>query len=108
MQDTQPSDSTAWIRISRFCPPLGRAAEVLLGVSRNILSRRAGFQRIMGGFAAPFIAAAAWPPPCLRRVRAREEPAFIKGSRALLDEKMLGYEVTVFPMVPLTSQADPD
>jgi DNA-binding Lrp family transcriptional regulator len=47
-------------------------------------------------------------PPCLRRVRALEEAGFIKGYRALLDEKMLGYEVTVFAMVHLTSQADPD
>src|ERR1700756_5713714 len=47
-------------------------------------------------------------PPCLRRVRALEEAGFIKGYRALLDEKRLGYEVTVFAMVPLTSQADTD
>ena len=30
------------------------------------------------------------------------------GYRALLDEKLLGYEVTVFAMVHLSSQADPD
>src|SRR5690349_4137197 len=47
-------------------------------------------------------------PPCLRRVRALEEAGFIKGYRALLDEKHLGYEVTVFAMVHLTSQAEPD
>jgi len=47
-------------------------------------------------------------PPCLRRVRALEEAGFIKGYRALLDEKLLGYEVTVFAMVHLTSQAEPD
>src|SRR6266545_4810286 len=47
-------------------------------------------------------------PPCLRRVRALEEAGFIKGYRALLDEKRLGYEVTVFAMVHLTSQAEPD
>ena len=35
-------------------------------------------------------------PPCLRRVRALEEAGYIKGYRALLDEKQLGYEVTVF------------
>ena len=33
-------------------------------------------------------------PPCLRRVRSLEEAGFIKGYRALLDEKSLGYEVT--------------
>ena len=47
-------------------------------------------------------------PPCLRRVRALEEAGYIKGYRALLDEKMLGYEVTVFAMVHLASQAEAD
>src|SRR5262249_37348806 len=47
-------------------------------------------------------------PPCLRRVRALEEAGYIKGYRALLDEKLLGYEVTVFAMVHLSSQADAD
>ncbi len=47
-------------------------------------------------------------PPCLRRVRALEEAGFIKGYRGLLDEKLLGYEVTVFAMVHLNSQADAD
>ncbi len=47
-------------------------------------------------------------PPCLRRTRSLEEAGYIKGYRALLDEKLLGYEVTVFAMVHLSSQADPD
>jgi len=47
-------------------------------------------------------------PPCLRRVRALEEAGYIKGYRALLDEKKLGYEVTVFAMVHLTSQTEAD
>ena len=47
-------------------------------------------------------------PPCLRRVRALKEAGYIKSYRALLDEKLLGYEVTVFAMVHLTSQADAD
>src|ERR1700726_2165357 len=47
-------------------------------------------------------------PPCLRRVRALEEAGYIKGYRALLDEKLLGYEVTVFAMVHLASQAEAD
>ena len=38
-------------------------------------------------------------PPCLRRVRALEEAGYIRGYRALLDEKRLGYEVTVFALV---------
>jgi len=47
-------------------------------------------------------------PPCLRRMRALEEAGFIKGYRALLDEKLLGYEVAVFAMVHLASQAEAD
>src|SRR5690242_12687285 len=47
-------------------------------------------------------------PPCLRRVRSLEEAGYIKGYRALLDEKLLGYEVTVFAMVHLSSQAESD
>ena len=47
-------------------------------------------------------------PPCLRRVRALEEAGYIKGYRALLDEKKLGYEIAVFAMVHLASQAEPD
>ncbi|MBI3436443.1 MAG: Lrp/AsnC family transcriptional regulator [Proteobacteria bacterium] len=47
-------------------------------------------------------------PPCLRRVRALEEAGYIKGYRALLDEKRLGYEITVFAMVHLSSQAEAD
>ena len=47
-------------------------------------------------------------PPCLRRVRALEEACYIKGYRALLDEKLLGYEITVFAMVHLASQAEAD
>ena len=47
-------------------------------------------------------------PPCLRRVRALEEEGFIKGYRALLDEKVLGYEVVVFAFVHLASQAEAD
>ena len=47
-------------------------------------------------------------PPCLRRVRALEEEGLIKGYRGLLDEKKLGYEVSVFAMVHLASQAESD
>src|ERR1700730_12503004 len=47
-------------------------------------------------------------PPCLRRVRALKEAGYIKCYRALLDENLLGYEVTIFAMVHLTSQAEAD
>ena len=47
-------------------------------------------------------------PPCLRRVRALEEAGYVKGYRALLDEKKLGFELTAFAMVHLSTQADAD
>ena len=47
-------------------------------------------------------------PPCLRRVRALERDGFIKGYHAVLDAKSLGFDVTVFAMVGLHSQAEAD
>jgi DNA-binding Lrp family transcriptional regulator len=47
-------------------------------------------------------------PPCLRRMRSLEEAGIIEGYRALVDEKALGYDVTVFAMVGLMSQAEVD
>jgi len=48
------------------------------------------------------------PPPCLRRVRALRKAGYIKGYRALLESKLLGYNVVVFAFVHLSSQADAD
>jgi DNA-binding Lrp family transcriptional regulator len=45
-------------------------------------------------------------PPCLRRVRALEEAGVITGYRALLDEKSLGFDITMFAFVSLTVQAE--
>lgn len=47
-------------------------------------------------------------PPCLRRVRALEKAGLIHGYHANLDGKALGFEVTVFAMVGLHSQAEAD
>jgi DNA-binding Lrp family transcriptional regulator len=47
-------------------------------------------------------------PPCLRRVRGLEEAGIITGYRALVDEKVLGFDVTMFAMVGLSSQAEAD
>ena len=47
-------------------------------------------------------------PPCLRRVRALEDAGYIRGYTALMDEKMLGFELTAFAMVGLHAQAEPD
>ena len=48
------------------------------------------------------------PPPCLRRVRTLEEEGYIQGYRGLLDPRRLGFDVTVFASVHLSSQADAD
>ncbi len=47
-------------------------------------------------------------PPCLRRVRALEEAGFIRGYHADLNPEALGFGVTVFAQVGLTSQAEAD
>ncbi len=47
-------------------------------------------------------------PPCLRRMRALEEAGVIRGYRAILDRKQLGFEVMAFAMVGLSSQAESD
>jgi len=47
-------------------------------------------------------------PPCLRRVRALEEAGLIEGYHARLNARALGYEVVVFAMVSLKSQAGAD
>jgi DNA-binding Lrp family transcriptional regulator len=48
------------------------------------------------------------PPPCLRRVRTLEQAGYIQGYRGLLDPRRLGFDVTVFASVHLSSQADAD
>lgn len=45
-------------------------------------------------------------PPCLRRVRAREDAGVIKGYHAELDASKLGFAITVFALVSLKSQAE--
>jgi DNA-binding Lrp family transcriptional regulator len=47
-------------------------------------------------------------PPCLRRVRALEKSGFIRGYHADLNAEQLGYTVTVFALVGLSSQAEAD
>ena len=47
-------------------------------------------------------------PPCLRRVRSLEEQGFIQGYHAAVDARALGFEVQVFAMVGLHSQAEAD
>jgi DNA-binding Lrp family transcriptional regulator len=47
-------------------------------------------------------------PPCLRRVRTLEEQGYIRGYHADVDPRRLGFEVQVFAMVGLNSQAEAD
>ncbi len=47
-------------------------------------------------------------PPCLRRVRTLEESGYIRGYHADVNARMLGFEVQVFAMVGLHSQAEAD
>ena len=47
-------------------------------------------------------------PPCLRRVRTLEEAGYIRGYHADVDSRALGFEVQVFALVGLQSQAEAD
>lgn len=45
-------------------------------------------------------------PPCLRRVRSLEDAGYIRGYHAEVNARELGFEVQVFAMVGLDSQAE--
>src|SRR4029450_13269579 len=47
-------------------------------------------------------------PPCLRRVRALETAGYIRGYHADINPEALGFGVTVFAQVGLSSQAETD
>ncbi len=47
-------------------------------------------------------------PPCLRRVRALEDAGYIRGYHADINPEALGFGVTVFAQVGLSSQAESD
>lgn len=47
-------------------------------------------------------------PPCLRRVRALEDAGYIEGYHADVNARALGFDVAVFAMVGLKSQAEAD
>ena len=47
-------------------------------------------------------------PPCLRRVRTLEETGYLRGYHADVSPRELGFEVHVFAMVGLNSQAEAD
>jgi DNA-binding Lrp family transcriptional regulator len=47
-------------------------------------------------------------PPCLRRMRALEQAGIIQSYHAHVDPAAIGYNITVFAMVSLKSQAEDD
>jgi DNA-binding Lrp family transcriptional regulator len=99
----RPDGSKNW----RGIRPLEAFVEAQLdSIDRKILKELQDDGRITNVELARRVGISA--PPCLRRVRALKEAGYIKCYRALLDEKLLGYEVTIFAMVHLTSQAEAD
>ncbi|MBN9533965.1 MAG: Lrp/AsnC family transcriptional regulator [Alphaproteobacteria bacterium] len=47
-------------------------------------------------------------PPCLRRMRSLEKAGYIRGYHANLDARLLGFEVSGYVFVGLSSQAESD
>jgi DNA-binding Lrp family transcriptional regulator len=45
-------------------------------------------------------------PPCLRRVRAMERAGVIKNFQAVVDDDLLGFEVTIFVLVVLDRRSE--
>lgn len=72
----------------------------------NILAHLQGEGRITNVELARRVGISA--PPCLRRVRALEEAGLIRGYRALLDERSLGYDIIAYAMVGLVNQSEAD
>lgn len=75
-------------------------------IDRKILKELQGDGRMTNVDLAKSVGISA--PPCLRRVRALEEMGFIKSYHAKVNAGFLGYGVTVFALVKLTSQAEND
>ncbi len=73
-------------------------------IDRHILSELQADGRITNVELARRVGISA--PPCLRRVRGLEESGHIRGYHADIDPRMLGFEVRVFAMVGLSSQAE--
>ncbi|MEO1455325.1 MAG: Lrp/AsnC family transcriptional regulator [Pseudomonadota bacterium] len=75
-------------------------------IDRNILAELQADGRMTNVELARRVGISA--PPCLRRVRTLEEAGYIKGYNARVDARALDFEVQVFAMVGLTSQAEVD
>jgi len=75
-------------------------------IDRHILAELQGDGRMTNVELAKRVGISA--PPCLRRVRTLEEAGYIRGYHADIDARELGFEVQVFAMVRLQSQAEAD
>jgi len=75
-------------------------------IDRRILSELQGDGRMTNVELSRRVGISA--PPCLRRVRSLEDAGFIEGYHARVNARALGFEVTVFAMVSLRSQAGAD
>jgi DNA-binding Lrp family transcriptional regulator len=73
-------------------------------IDRKILAELQGDGRMTNVELARRVGISA--PPCLRRVRALEEAGFIRGYHADVNPRELGFEVAVFALVSLKSQAE--
>jgi len=75
-------------------------------IDRKILDKLQSEGRITNVELAQSVGISA--PPCLRRVRALEEAGFIKSYHARISKSAMGYGVTVYASVKLSSQAEND
>ena len=75
-------------------------------IDRKILAELQGDGRMTNVELAKRVGISA--PPCLRRVRTLEEAGYIQGYHADVNPRELGFEVQVFAMVRLQSQAESD
>lgn len=75
-------------------------------IDRQILSELQDNGRITNVELAKRVGISA--PPCLRRMRTLEEEGYIKGYHADIDHRQMGFEVQVFVLVRLNSQAESD
>ena len=82
------------------------AGHTLDEIDRKILSELPADGRMTNVELASRVGISA--PPCLRRVRTLEEAGYIRGYHADVNPRELGFEVHVFAMVGLNSQAEAD
>ena len=75
-------------------------------IDRRILAELQGDGRMTNVELASRVGISA--PPCLRRVRTLERAGYITGYHADINARELGFEVAVFAMVRLSSQAESD